>query len=35
MIIAGKDKKKKLEEACKNIPVILVKTYTLDLHLTD
>ncbi len=35
MIIAGKDKKKKLEEACKNIPAILVKTYTLDLHLTD
>ena len=35
MIIAGKDKKKKLEEACKANPSISVKTYSLDLNLVD
>ena len=35
MIIAGKDKKEKLEDACKSNTSISVKTYTLDLHLTD
>lgn len=35
IIITGKDKKEKLVEACKSNTSISVKTYTLDLHLTD
>lgn len=35
IIITGKDKKEKLVEACKSNTSISVKTYTLELHLTD
>lgn len=35
MIIVSKNKKKELEDACKSNPSITVKTFSLDLHLTD
>lgn len=35
VILVSKDKKKKLENACKSNPAITVKTFSLDLHLLD